>query len=185
MTNIIIGIAGQKQSGKDTIAKILRRLLEPQGFNYHRVAFADELKKEAAKVLGVSLEEIENNKAIYRPFLQWYGTDYKRLYRKNDNCWIDKAREEILSEIKSAPANQNLFVITDVRFPNEVKFCYEFDFVVQRTIFVTKDSNLPVDLHPSENLLCPAGLDYFIYNDGSLEELEAEVAKMLKGWKLL
>src|SRR5690606_11078585 len=47
----LIGIAGKKRSGKDTVAKAL----EP--FGYQRVGFADELKKMALEINPVIAAE--------------------------------------------------------------------------------------------------------------------------------
>lgn len=55
MSQIVIGIAGKKEAGKDTAAKVL---IEDYGFR--RAAFADSLKEMCAFAFGLSLYDLHD-----------------------------------------------------------------------------------------------------------------------------
>src|SRR5690606_25237255 len=117
----LIGIAGKKRSGKDTVAKAL----EP--FGYQRVGFADELKRAALEINplihgGGELRELvgalgwETAKDHYpgvRRFLQELGTSIRERDRY---FWIRAA----FMRINPALADGYGVVVPDVRYPNEV-----------------------------------------------------------------
>jgi len=105
MNNIIIGISGKQLSGKDTVANILIKQFGLQGFEFKRIGLADALKQEYSEEKGITLEEIEKNKHIYRQDLIQLG---QKRRNENSNYWIDKV------------INQEQFlIIPDVRFLNE------------------------------------------------------------------
>jgi len=56
---MLIGLSGCKGVGKDTAAQWL---IEEQG--YTRLAFADKLKEAVANLLDISVEEVDNFKAV-------------------------------------------------------------------------------------------------------------------------
>lgn len=82
MTNII-AISGKQYSGKDTLAKILvERLSE-----YKRVGIGDAIKIEYGKQKGLTFEEIEKDKHLYRKDLidlgDWGRAQDKMYWLKN------------------------------------------------------------------------------------------------------
>ena len=62
MANKIIIFSGKQYSGKDTAAKIILDKLK----NYKRCAMGDIIKYTYGKDKGITYEEIEKNKALYR-----------------------------------------------------------------------------------------------------------------------
>jgi len=105
----IIGMCGYAQTGKDTAAEVLQ--------NYTRVAFADRLKFEAEQMLAgqgihVTLAD-ENEKKKYRDLLIAWGK-IRRSF--DENYWIKWVAMKILTN------QENRYIITDVRYPNEVKW---------------------------------------------------------------
>ena len=125
-----IAIVAPMHSGKTTLANFLVER------GYVKMAFADALKATAVTILNdflytwqdylpdrwdgergrkiiipIDRQELEDAKAVFRPFLQWLGTEF-REYLKNDSLWI-----EILSA-KIALSDRPV-VIDDVRFPRE------------------------------------------------------------------
>lgn len=117
--NKVIGLCGVAQSGKDTFCATAIKLFEKQGLVAKRVSFADALKADVNDFLmekvGISafttkLEE----KTLIRDFLVAYGT--KLMRRRDENCWINKARELVNSNTKEGITT----IITDIRYENEI-----------------------------------------------------------------
>lgn len=126
----IIGVCGQKGSGKDTIGEIICKL-DP---TFKKVAFADTVKDLVSILFGWDREMIQGStpesrewreqldtfwtKELHRDFspriaMQLMGTDLMRNHL-DKNIWIICLKRRIMNEPKSN------FVITDARFPNEV-----------------------------------------------------------------
>ena len=101
MANKIIIFSGKQYSGKDTVAKILLDKMP----DYKRFAMGDVIKLEYGKQKGLTYEEIEKNKPIYRQDL----IDLGNWGRSQDpDYWLKK--------IISQPGN---IMVTDVRVPHE------------------------------------------------------------------
>ena len=163
----LIGLTGRKQSGKDTVCLLLG---EFSRIPILRRAFADPLKKEAANALGVSLSEIEGNKELYRPALQWWGTEFRR--RTDPQYWINKM----------PPISFGfLTIVTDVRFQNEADYITNNGGVmvrVERPIERTEQT----DRHASETQIDEMIVDHVIKNGGALADLRKSVESLfLKG----
>jgi dephospho-CoA kinase len=185
---MIIGLAGQKGSGKDTVAAYL---VKRHGFE--RRAFADSLKKSVEKLFDISYADIEkfkNDDSIkvviehtamphrhisdmsFRQFLQRYGTESHREVF-GDDFWLEHC-----IPLSGFYTGRNI-VITDLRFYNEARRVQFFNGFVVR---VSRGEVLDETLHRSEdiNALMDAGIiDHTIYNDGSIEDLSTEVERML------
>lgn len=80
-----IGLVGFALSGKDSVGAILMARL-----GYSRGAFADELKREVAAKYGVTVEHIEQNKAVWRDQLVRHGQDRRR---EDPAYWIDRLQQ--------------------------------------------------------------------------------------------
>ena len=116
-TKHIIAIAGNARCGKDTLGKNFSYLLNQYGIKSSLYSFADELKRETddflKQTLGISSYTDDNDeKAIIRPFLVFWGTDLRR--RLNPTIWVDKVFERI--------KENEIAIITDLRFENELEF---------------------------------------------------------------
>lgn len=113
-----IFIAGKMGAGKDTIAATLVE----NGFT--RLAFADALKEELAETLGVTVDEINRNKATYRAELQKLGAA-RRV--EDESYWIQRwlaRRTQINGPV----------VCPDVRYLNEALFAIELGGLVVRVV---------------------------------------------------
>ena len=200
----IILISGKKQSGKNLTASFIEELSENPN-NIEVFAFADTLKNMASNffyhVMGneyyVEHKEYEKDsfknkvipfkfnekKCTYRKFLQYFGTDFMReLF--SDNLLVDIVIEFIKGNLLHT-AN-NMFVITDARFPNEIerveeKLGKKCDIVSLRV----ERPSLPVNpnAHISETALDDYFFDYTIINDGTKKELKEKVKEFLEGLK--
>lgn len=151
----ILGITGFKQSGKDEACKAIQSYLT--NVRTRRIGFADALKEEISESLGVSLDFIEMNKTIFRPMLQWHGTDFRRnLF--GDDYWIRKVSLKLIEWSKDSKAPY-LVIIPDVRFQNEADFIHNNHGKILRII--REDSN---DAHTSESSVVKIHADETIVN---------------------
>lgn len=164
-----VGLAGYKQSGKDTVANIIHK--NCKHLYPYRVGFADALKEEVANACGVEVSYINEHKDNFRLILQGWGTNFRReLY--GDNYWLIKMGMMLFN---LSPHHQ-LVLIPDVRFPNEADFIRELNGEIWNVIRF-QDS---ADKHPSEISLKDYKFDYVIKNTGSMETLELNVIKALE-----
>jgi dephospho-CoA kinase len=100
---LIVAISGKARSGKDTVARYIKRAYG----GFKKVSFAAELKQKLAKKLGVTLQEIEENKNKYRPALIELGLEDPR--GRTDAFLEEHMRKE------------DLLLITDLRFQYEAE----------------------------------------------------------------
>ena len=122
--NFIIGLCGNARSGKDTFCRIAQIFLDKKKVGAARAAFADELKKDLDDLcrhkIGFSaFTEDPENKEILRPLLVSYGTDIMR--KLDENWWIERIDKTlgVHQQLELLP------IITDVRYPNEMKWIQE------------------------------------------------------------
>ena len=120
MKSPVIAIAGNARSGKDTLGKAWIKALNNNGIRAKRFAFADELKKSTdeflKKELGISaFTQDEEEKAIIRPFLVFWGTEVMR--KRDDNCWVGRLEKEL-----DTAEEPSVAIITDLRFYNELEW---------------------------------------------------------------
>ncbi len=163
----LIGIAGKKQHGKDTLAKYLLT----QFPSSYRIGFADELKEEVADACQVTVPEIEKNKPLYRPILQWWGTEFRR--NKEKDYWL-KAMEEHLECFTEA----FIILIPDVRFFNEADFIKSRGGILLKVVRTNyPDDN---DTHASENELNDYEFDHTLVASNT-QELHEEAKYWLLG----
>lgn len=113
----IIAIGGNARSGKDTLGKNLVYILKEYGINAKTYSFANQLKQETdeflQKTLGISaFTENDDEKSIIRPFLVFWGTEVRR--KNDDLVWVKQLEDSLLPN--------EVAIITDLRFPNELKW---------------------------------------------------------------
>ena len=140
---MIIGICGFQGSGKDTIADYLQNI-----YGFKRDSFAATLKDAVAAVFGWDRELLEGRTKESRAWreqvdswwanrlnmpnltprlvLQKWGTEVARK-SWHDDTWIASL------ENKLARAHNDI-VITDVRFPNEIRAVRDAGGIVIRVI---------------------------------------------------
>jgi len=107
--------------------------------------------------------------------LQWWGTEYRRA--QDTDYWVKKC-------VDSIPANLDIAMITDVRFPNEAEAVKQrggYNVNIQRlredgSIFYSSDR--PVD-HPSETALDGWNWDFYIKTKNPHAALVGEQAVTL------
>jgi hypothetical protein len=173
-----IALIGKIGSGKDTAAAGLIA-----GHGYSRVAFADPLKSMVVEAdpivqyepsgcgpLPVHLSDVlrrmsfESAKRTYpevRRALQRIGQGVRKI---DPDYWVNLALKQIeIFRVFGLPV-----VVTDVRYPNEVKALAEQGFLTVRVISDRQDNS---GTHESETALDEYHSDYTLLNNGSKAEL--------------
>ena len=112
-----IGLSGLARSGKDSFADILMEFCEIHNINYNKISFAQELRNSLESLIQQELgfsafTEIPKEKELIRPLLVCFGTEVMR--KQNSNHWINKLKPNV--------KNNSINIITDLRFPNELKW---------------------------------------------------------------
>ena len=176
-----IGLSGYARSGKDTVADIL-----VNERSYKRITFAGKLK-EAVLVLDpwigrhqqaglvrvsealehMSPDKLKEQFPEYRRLLQRMGTEVGRnLF--GPNFWVDIA-------FSGLDVNQK-YVITDARFPNEFDAVRAHGGEMWR---IERPGTGPVNNHPSETSLDDHEFDFYLVNDGTIDDLANKVLNEL------
>lgn len=172
---LIISLSYKKRVGKDTFFGIAKSHLSSQ-YNVQRIAFADALKNEiydtflnSCNIERSDLDDAEL-KLLLRPLMQSWGTVRRELCGKD--YWVNRA----LVGLEDKP--NNIYIITDCRYFNELQYINEFDNSV--SINIVRDTGMQDD-HISETELDvhTHEFDYTIDNNGTLEEYETAVKSLL------
>lgn len=174
----LIGITGRKFNGKDTLGNIF-----VNNYNYKKISFACALKKACKCIFGFSDEQLYGDKKEEidkywnespRVILQYVGTDlFRNQFEKN--IWIKVIEKQILNEWS---VNENTcFVITDVRFSNEIDMIKKLGGIVFR--IKRNNINNTLDNHDSENQIDKLIVDYEILNNGTINELYEKIQIIL------
>ena len=181
---MIIGLTGQLQSGKDTVAD---HLVENYGFI--KLGFADSLKEAVATLFDMSVEQVDRYKddgvTCYwagpkewplvsktlginmRAILQRMGTEVGReLF--GSNFWVEMLERKL-------GANGN-YVIKDVRFKNESEAVYLWGGEMWRVL----RPGFEGDTHASEIEQQSLRVDMEISNEGTLEWLYNAVDEIME-----
>ena len=162
---IVIAFSGKKKHGKNTAANILAAKTNLVCAEF---AFADDLKIELAKMLGISVKEIEQNKDLYRHLLQALGV-YRRE-TKGQDYWVEKVL------FKMSRSTADLALVTDTRFLNEyTKMAYIGAVIIR----VNRPSIVSTDAHPSETELDNVPFDFVLTND-SLDNLASQIEMLMQ-----
>lgn len=208
---MIIGICGLIGAGKDTVAHYLET---EQGFK--RESFAGTLKDAVSNVFGWDRELLEGHTTYSREWretqdawwseklgreitprivLQQWGTE---VCRKNfhDNIWV------VSLENKLRNAHDNI-VISDCRFPNEIKAIKDAGGKVIRVKrgaepvwyadainynagkrrvgwALGRDALERHGVHPSEYSWVGTDFDYVVENHGTFDDLYSQVTDLLQ-----
>lgn len=209
---MIVGLVGFIGCGKDTAADYL--------VNYHRFrrdSFANTLKDAVANVFGWDRTLLEGRTKESREWretidqwwaerlgmpsltprwiLQYWGTEVCRI-GFHDDIWIASL------ENKLRKTKDNV-VISDVRFPNEIKAIRNAGGIVVRikrgpdpdwihdAVNANRDPSHPLHIkgkmqleklkiHSSETAWIGSPVDYELYNNGTIADLFEEVESLIK-----
>jgi len=168
---LLIGITGQKYSGKDTLGNYIC-----ETYNFKRLAFADPLKDVCRTIFGFNDEQLYGDKKeeidkywkiTPRETLQFVGTELfreqfgKKFEHVDKNIWIKVIKKTLLDN-----PSEN-YVVTDVRFQNECSMIHELGGVVIKIKrpFQNLDNNF--SQHSSEIHIDELNVDYELVNDST------------------
>jgi dephospho-CoA kinase len=189
---MIIGIVGQKRSGKDTFANYLVR-----EYGFIKLAFADPIKEIASVMFNINSDDLKKDvldkeKTMdrfgisLREFYQKFGTEIMQhdIYKYFPNLehhipkkkfWVYNIFNQI--EKLKKKGNKN-FIISDVRFLHEAEHIYQNNGLL---IKVDNDNIINTDNHISENSINDIPKHYIKYsinNNSSLDNYYNEIDKL-------
>lgn len=199
-----ITLAGQKQVGKDTSAQMLKQalLLNTAVPEVHVVHFADALKKACNVIFGIPLEDMETEAGKQKlTKVRWPSSDEVgwdpgyTVWRPNTNGEFMTTREVLqfvgtdlfrnqvdpdiwLNSVFLKPwAEDDVVIIADARFPNEAALGRQNGLLIN----VQRETGIVNDGHKSENALVDYdGYHHVVQNNGSFEELQAQLVDILE-----
>lgn len=163
----VIAISGKAESGKDTIAKEIKYLLEEQNYKVMIIHFADVLKFVCRQYFDWNGEKDEYGRTL----LQQVGTEMRE--KNNPNMWVNITKELI----RGIGVEFDYVLVPDTRFKEEIEMLNEyFDCTSIRVLRQDIDSdgiarvhvnNLTDEqrAHKSERDLDDYKFDLFITND--------------------
>ena len=203
---MIIGVCGFIGSGKDTVADYLVNFHE-----YRRESFANSLKDAVAQVFGWDRTMLEGRTAqarewreqvdawwadrLNRPdltprlMLQLWGTEVCRS-GFHDDIWIASLENKLRNSLDNV-------VISDCRFPNEIKSLRAADGIiicVERgvqphwaNIAVTANRGdtkaqawlRAEGIHASETAWVGTDFDFVLYNNSSIDSLYTQIQTVI------
>lgn len=167
MAEKIIIFSGKQYAGKDTAAKIFLQNLP----EYRRCAMGDIIKLEYGRQHGLSYEEIEKNKPMYRQGLIDLG-NWGRS--QSPDYWI-----------KKIIAQEGKIIVTDVRVPHEYEAFKDAGAIAIR-VEATRETRASRGKLVGEDDITEVGLDniedwdFVIHNDKDYEALKIETLKVLE-----
>lgn len=176
----IYGLGYKKNSGKDTVGEMMTKMTTV-GTQEYVVSFAEALKEACIAIFDLDPEQVytQEGKEVVdsrwgvtpRQLLQWVGTDCIRNVLHPD-IWVMSVRNSIMKAAEETRFPL-LVVIPDVRFPNEAEAIHSWGGKVWN---IVRPHEVEENPHVSETALDGwDDWDEVIYNDGTLEELEAKV----------
>jgi hypothetical protein len=119
---LVLGCSGKMGAGKDYVCKQLLLPLLQRKFENVRplfLAFADPLKQECALQYGCSFEQLYVSKDLWtRKRLQWIGSERRETLGRDVYVKVMKLNIQLHAERSGI----NVFILPDVRFPEEKKF---------------------------------------------------------------
>lgn len=206
----ILGLVGFIGSGKGTVAKILS-----EKYNFRQDSFASTLKDVCASVFGWPRELLEGdttesriwrdqtdewwaNKLNIKNFtpryaLQNIGTDIFRNHF-NEDIWFHTMENRLRKN------NEQDIIVSDIRFPNEIKFIQQYNghlirvkrgpdpqwyqiavgankgSIMSKAMMDTEYKNI----HQSEWAWAGCKISYEILNNSSLDNLEIQIDEIIK-----
>lgn len=185
--NYIIGISGKIGTGKNLVADLIQK---HSNIKFVQTAFAKKLKLIVALLCEIDYQDTLSQKAknIYIPeydntiggLYQTIGTDIMRTFYRKD-VWI----KSLLLELKNKPNN---YIVTDVRFKNEAEALLNVNAILLR---VERNNNeTAIKSNRNLNHISETELDNYdkftkyIYNNGTIKELEENIIKLLKSYNI-
>ena len=173
---MIVGIAGYKGSGKDTIGKVL-----VDHYNFEKMSFAQPIKDLVHHTFRIDKNILsgDGGERVFRELQmpEWFNLSPRDMLQKigmsfrenlHEDVWVKLLENQYLKKKKHV-------VITDVRFPNEVSMVKKHGLMI-----AVKRPNYNGDSHESEHALDDHVFRYVFDNSGSEEALYGKVFNFFK-----
>lgn len=180
----IIGLGCTAQVGKDTAAEYIEKKLPGKA---KKVAFADKVKEVTMELYDLSYEQCYGPKEIKEKVDPQYGQSPRELMQKvgdklrkliSETIWIDVVFNKTIPE--ASQEGFDVFVISDVRYPNEGDRIHEENGTVVRIVRDKGGTSVGAD-HPSETSMRDySGFDFVLENNGSLEEYFSKLDRLVE-----
>lgn len=171
MADKIIIFSGKQYSGKDTAAKIMLEQMP----DFRRCAMGDIIKLTYGAEKGLSYEEIEKNKPLYRQDLINLG-NWGRS--QSPDYWLNKII-----------AQDGNIIVTDVRVPHEYDVFKQAGAISIR-VEASRDTRMSRGELIGETDITEVGLDdikdwdYIIDNNSDYDNLKKQVLKIIESIKM-
>lgn len=169
----VLCISGKAQSGKDTSANIIKKILETNNnLSCIIIHYADLLKYVCKEYFGWDGKKDDKGRSL----LQHVGTDIVR--KSNPNFWVNFVKEFLYI----FQDKWDFAIIPDTRFPNEITSLKEiFQTYHIRILRDNFDNNLnsTQKLHPSETALDSCDFDYLIENNSDTADLSNKCFELI------
>ncbi|MFT8313280.1 MAG: hypothetical protein ABF633_03380 [Clostridium sp.] len=172
-----IAIVGKMRSGKDTVGS----MIENYG-DFHKMALADGITGIIKDYFPEALLEGKPRKHY-----QQIGSAMREL---DKDVWVNYLDRRI-KDIEALYRYEADFLVTDCRFVNEADYLRKNGFLiikvvatdeirVQRLMQSAETTTLEQMNHKTEAQIDLITPDYYIYNNGTLEELEKKVDEAMQ-----
>jgi len=180
----LICIVGNIGSGKSTAGNILKQ------YGYEEITFANPVK-EIGLILGFEHKELYGSQedklkinefwgVSGREFMQKFATNIMRnelhkhinMNMDGKTIWVRLCEKKIIQMLKE---NKKI-LISDGRFPDEINMIKQYNGTI-----IKLERNNSFDLnHESESYISNIKYDKLINNNGTLDDLENEIKKVIK-----
>jgi dephospho-CoA kinase len=180
----LICIIGNIGSGKSTASNILKQ------YGYEEITFANPVK-EIGLILGFENKDLYGSQedklkinefwgVSGREFMQKFATNIMRnelqkhinMNMDGKTIWVRLCEKKIIQMLKE---NKKILV-SDGRFPDEIDMIKQYNGIILKI-----DRNNSYDLgHESESYISKIKYDKIIDNNGTLDDLENEIKKLIK-----
>lgn len=195
----MIGLIGEPSTGKDTIADFAI-----EDHDFRRIGFADKIyscalaidpivatnrfsdtalayKRVSDIVTEIGWRQAKDDIPEVRRLLQRIGTEMGRE-TIDDNIWISLAFKRLVAYHQGSGGELERFIFTDVRFPNEADAMTAFAEQVggqAHFVRVARPGYGVVNNHASESAYEAIPYGFKIINDGTLDDLRADVETVI------
>lgn len=178
MNFAIIGISGKAHSGKTTTNEAIKKLVAAkENASTYKIKYLPLAAK--LKDLCTELHGWDGDKTLYtnpdgtmditrgRGILIEVGRCHRTI---NPNVWVDYVSKKITNLIQDPEQNNTIYIIDDIRYKNELETMKRFGKKFM-SIRLSRKSQLNLDTPSEVDLDDCQDFDYFLDNNGTLEEL--------------
>ena len=195
MKPLVIQLLGQARSGKDWTASQFKAYFESQGKSVEIMSYAAPMKRIAATLFDITLEQLDNYKnhpleyviditqlSEFKVPVDIHNTNFRRFLQLLGN---DAVKPEFGDDVWAKLAKANIDKSTaDVIIIPDCRFTVELNEVGGTTVRIVNNSLPPPMNHPSELELLNYVTHYSLDNtDHSLtsEDIETIAQRILNG----